>query len=82
METNPSAWMSKDFSLAEVELIASRLKNGRAYGIDNIPSEFLKYAPEEAFVVMTALFTKIKSSGTFPQGWNCGRITLIHRFEG
>ena len=79
METNPNKWMSKDFTLAEVKLIASRLKNGKAYGIDNIPSEFLKHAPEQAFVVMALLFNKIKCSGTFPKGWNCGRVTLIHK---
>ena len=79
LETNPNKWMSKDFTLAEVKLIASRLKNGKAYGIDNIPSEFLKHAPEQAFVVMALLFNKIKCSGTFPKGWNCGRVTLIHK---
>ena len=31
------------------------------------------------FAVITLLFNKVKNSGTFPAGWSCGKITLIHK---
>ena len=31
------------------------------------------------FAILALLFNKIKSSGVFPKGWNCCRITLIHK---
>ena len=40
-----------------------------------MPSEFIKYAPQPIFELISLL----KESGTFPRGWNCGRITLIHK---
>jgi hypothetical protein len=76
---NPSNWMSRDFSVKEVKRIAATLNGGKAKGWDGIPSEFIKFAPASAFRIITLLFNKIKNSGTFPRGWNCGRITLIHK---
>ena len=79
LEKNPSNWLAKDFSAKEIKVIASKLSNGKARGWDNIPSEFIKYSPPQMFDLLALLFTKVKNSGTFPSGWNCGRITLIHK---
>ena len=79
LENNPSDWLGQDFSVAEVQKIALNLNNGKAFGWDKIPSEFLKNAPLQAFSVMANLFNKIKNTGTLPNGWNCGRITLVHK---
>ena len=79
LENNPSDWLGQDFSVAEVKKIASSLNNGKAFGWDQIPSEFIKNAPPLVFSVMTSLFNKIKNTGTLPDGWNCGRITLVHK---
>ena len=79
LDKNPSNWLAKDFTSKELKLIAASLSNGKARGWDNLPSEFIKYAPDLAFDILALLFNKIKGSGTFPKGWNCGRITLIHK---
>ena len=79
LENNPSDWLGQDFSVEEVQRIASTLNNGKAFGWDQIPSEFLKNAPRQALIVMASLFNKIKNTGTLPDGWNCGRITLVHK---
>ena len=79
LEKDPSNYLGRDFTIAEVRKIAASLNNGKAFGWDNIPSEFLKNAPEFAFSVMTSLFNKIKNTGNLPDGWNCGRITLVHK---
>ena len=79
LETGPSNWLGRDFSLAEVKYIASDLKNGKAFGWDNIPSELLINAPDRALSVLASLFDKIKNTATFPEGWSCGSITLVHK---
>ena len=79
LERNPSNWLDRDFSTDEIRKIAAKLVNGKAKGWDNIPPEFIKNSPSEMFDVLTLLFNKIKNSGNFPSGWNCGRITLIHK---
>ena len=79
LEKNPSNWLARDFSTNEIKKIAAKLSNGKAKGLDNIPSEFLKYSPPKMFELLTLLFNKVKNSGTFPSGWNCGRITLIFK---
>ena len=76
---NPSNWLAKDFSIEEVKAIAAKLANGKAKGWDNIPPEFIKNSPPVMFEVLTKLFNKVKNSGNFPAGWNCGRISLIHK---
>ena len=79
LETDPANYLGRDFTIAEVRKVASSLNNGKAFGWDNIPSEFLKNAPDFAFSVMASLFNKIKNTGKLPEGWNCGRITLVHK---
>ena len=76
---NPSNWLSRDFSKKELKKIAKSLSNGKSHGWDGIPPEFIKNSPEVAFDLLTLLFNKIKNSGKFPQGWNVGRISLIHK---
>ena len=79
LEKNPSNWLAKDFTADEIRKIAAKLNNGKAKGWDNIPAEFLKYSPPQMFDLLALLFNKVKNSGVFPKGWNCGRITLIHK---
>ena len=79
LEKNPSNWLGRDFTRKELKLVAAKLNDGKARGWDNIPSEFIKHAPDSFFDILCILFNKIKSSGVFPKGWNCGRITLLHK---
>ena len=76
LERDPSKWINKDFTVKEVKMM---LKNGKAYGWDKIPNEALKNLPDSMIVKITLLFNMIKSSGILPQGFNRGRITLVHK---
>ena len=79
IETNPTGWLNSFFDLSEIQKIVKRLKNGKARGWDMIPNEALKHLPIEMLVVITRLFNLIKSSGVMPDGWNRGRVALIHK---
>ena len=49
LEKDPSNYLGRDFTIAEVRKIAASLNNGKAFGWDNIPSEFLKNARQTVF---------------------------------
>ena len=79
LERDPSKWLNKKFTAKEVKMVLKMLKNGKAYGWDQIPNEALKNLPDSMIDQITLLFNMIKSSGILPQGWNRGRITLVHK---
>ena len=79
VKTDPDGWINKDFTLNEVVEAIKKLKGGKAVGLDNIPNEFLMNAGVKFWELLTLLYNKIKRSGTFPPGWNKGRVALIHK---
>ena len=79
LERDPTTWVNKEFSDKEVKNVLKKLKNGKAYGWDQIPNEALKNLPNSMISMITLLFNKIKSSGIMPRRWNQGRITLVHK---
>ena len=76
---DPTGWMNCDFEPKEVQKILKQLKTCKAKGWDLIPNEALKNLPDEMVSVLCLLFNKIKNSGVLPNGWNRGRITLVHK---
>ena len=54
----------------EIETILKKLKNGKASGEDNIPSELYKYATEKFETWLLTFLNEIYLSGTTPAEWN------------
>ena len=79
IETDPDGWINRDFTLEEIIYSVKKLKGGKAVGIDNIPNEFLINAGVKFWEFLTLLYNKVKKSGSFPPGWNKGRVALIHK---
>ena len=79
LTTNPGAWINRDLCSDEVKNAIKTLKNGKAYGWDKIPNEALKNLPDCMIDKLTILYNLIKSSGKLPNGWNRGRVTLVHK---
>ena len=80
LQSDPAGWLNSDFSMQEVKTMIKQLKNGKAKGWDTIPNEALKNLPDEMIAMLAILFNKIKNSGSLPEGWNRGRITLVHKY--
>ena len=80
LDSDPNGWLNTDFTMAEVKEMIVNLKNNKAKGWDSIPNEALKNLPDEMISMVAQLFSKIKLSGTLPEGWNRGRITLVHKY--
>ena len=79
LDRNPSNWLGRDFTAKEIKCIAKTLKCNKACGWDALPNEFIKFGPDSLFLLLSLLFNKMKNTGVFPDGWNRGRISLLHK---
>ena len=65
-------------SKAEISKAISKLKNGKSPGLDNIPTNMLKWAQNELLPKIEKLFNSCLSSENYPKNWAVGYITPIH----
>ena len=79
LDLNPNLWLARRFSAKEIQIVANTLLSNKACGWDSLPNEFIKFGPDKLFQTLGFLFNKIKDTKEFPQGWNKGRITLVHK---
>jgi hypothetical protein len=57
------------------------LQPKKACGVDGILNEMIKYTDNKFQLAVLKLFNIILSSGIFPNIWNQGLITPIHKSE-
>ena len=68
-----------DISLEEVHMMAKKLKNGKAPGLDMLSAELLKHSNENFRLVFTKQFNKLLRSGKFPEEWSVGIIVVLFK---
>lgn len=56
-------------TISEVKQAIKLMKNGKAMGPDEIPSEIFKIMEEDTIETLTALFNKIYDTGIIPERW-------------
>ena len=71
--------LNRDISLEEVKLIAEKLRNVKALGLDMLTAELLKQANDNFMHVFTKLFNKLLKSGKFPEEWSVGIIVVLFK---
>ena len=76
---NPTGFLERSFTVAEVKEVIKSLKDSKAAGHDDIINEALKEAPEEFFSMLTTLFNRVKDQSKVPQSWKRGRVVLVHK---
>jgi len=57
----------------------SLLKSGKTPGPDGWPAEVFKQCSDQLLIPLSILFVKSLESGTLPQDWKNGLITLIYK---
>jgi exonuclease III len=57
----------------------SKLKNGKATGVDNLPGEFIKYGGPKLHSVILDLLRLVKLTENLPQDWYEGIVKPIHK---
>ena len=70
------------FDEAEILKRASRLKNGKASGLDSIINEFIKHSPPIMISLLTKYFNIILESGVIPKDSTLGAIIPIYKNKG
>ena len=74
--------LNKDFQVAEIILLISKLKSNKACGIDHIRNEFLKKCPKEIIEIITLLFNIVLQKGIIPSDWCVGLIMPLYKNKG
>lgn len=59
----------KELTHEEIKMAIKKLKNGKASGIDSIPTETLKIGEENTTQMMHDLINKIWNEETIPTEW-------------
>ena len=76
---NPTGYLNKPITTAEVLLVINNLKPGKSAGHDDVVNEALKGAPKEFVEKLTCLFNRVKDQSRVPESWKRGRVVLIHK---
>ncbi len=71
--------LDSPITLAELLDQIQTLKTQKACGVDGILNEMIKYTEHKFKLAILKLFNIILSSGIFPNIWNKGLITPIHK---
>lgn len=80
--SNDDSSFNNSFTEKEIHDHISKLKNGKACGIDIIINEFIKNSPQELITLITKFFNIILESGFVPQDWCIGIIVPIFKKKG
>ena len=70
------------FSEEELQKQTTKLKNGKASGLDSIINEFIKHSPSCMITLLTKYFNLILDSGIIPTDWGLGIIIPIYKNKG
>ena len=57
----------------------SKLKNNKSPEPDGITNEIIKRGKDELLPILTMLFNKILTNGTFPDSWRVNLLTPVHK---
>ena len=77
--TKHEAFLCRPFNLDSLKEVLQQLKDNKSRGVDNIPSEVLKYANENILQYLLIFYNKILKTGIVPESLNVIKCVLIHK---
>ena len=75
----PEGACNNPITMKELRRAITKLKTGKATGLDNIPAEALKHLPEEIMVALLYLYNLMWDTATTPETWNIAVTILLHK---
>ena len=69
--------LEADITIQEVQIVISKLPNGKSPGWDGITNEFFKMYASLLVEPLTIMFQEVWSSGIMPATWKIGLIKLL-----
>lgn len=79
LEQDPVGFLDSSFTVEEIKVAVRSLKGSKAKGWDDIPNECFKFASNDLLILLTEMYNMIKEQNILPNGWNHGRLVLIHK---
>ena len=79
LSEDPDHFLNKGISEEEVKEALSKLKRGKASGIDDISAEMLKCGGSHIRIILTKLFNVIFERGLYPQAWSKAIIIPVYK---
>ena len=77
--TQHESYLCRPFTPTTLNAILDKLKDHKSNGIDNIPSEVLKYSCGALKEYLLAFYNKILEQGLVPESLNAIKCVLIHK---
>ena len=77
--TKHESHLCRPFSETTLKEALNKLKDNKSCGVDNIPSEVLKYSGESVRAYLLGFYNKIWEHGIVPQQLNTIKCVLIHK---
>jgi hypothetical protein len=78
---NLHQYVPTQISKDTVQNIIAGLRLGTASGVDGLPAEFLRYAPDSADI-LSILLNKISAQGKIPDEWRTAAIVPVYKGKG
>ena len=66
----------------EIKKVISKLKNGKAFGADEILNEYIKNTADDLMPIYIKLFNLILDTGIVPESWLTGIMVTIYKNKG
>ena len=73
----PAGDPTRPVSVAEVRLALSRLKSGKAPGLDGLSPDLLRHSPPSLALVLAALFSDSLRVGYYPARWRQSAVRML-----
>ena len=71
--------LDRTISRDEIKKVITKLKNGKAAGIDRISPELLKEFNDNILSIVALILNKILESSNFPKDWALGVIVILFK---
>ena len=75
----PEGSCSSPITMKALKRAITKLKTGKATGLDNIPSEALKHLPKMVMEALLSLYNLMWDTATTPEAWNIAVTILLHK---
>ena len=63
----------------EIKKVVSNLKNGKAFGVDEVLNEYIKSTVADLLPIYVKLFNLILDTGFVPEIWSTGIMITIYK---
>lgn len=71
--------LDQDFNMSELKVVLKRVKEGKAPGLDRVPYEFYKNAPDSFLKHLLTFYNSIYSRGEVPESFKKSIVFPLHK---